>query len=274
MLDKISLYKIENQIKEAKIKSQKIAEIYNLYCSSETNKKENIEFAHLISLLIELNINFKDIKKHESPDFIIELNDSTIGVELTQLKHSKHSKEIGYLNNVVSRAERYFIEYYPDFEYQRTKHLGLTKFRAAISFNKHISLEQKDKNRNAKELATLIYNLAKNNVSNVNNIGFTTSIDIKGESKKIKFIHSPDIDNLEYLSNETINNAINKKEKKISEYKTNQKCSQYWILLIAGQPDPSSFDIDDLEVNNYKVSSEFEKVFLLDDFNKKVFVLK
>lgn len=274
MLENISFYKIDTLIKERKIKNQKIADIYYLYSSSKTNKKEKIEFVHLIKLLIELNIDFKDIKKHESPDFIIELNDSKIGIELTQIKNKEYSKEIGYLNNIVSSAEKYFLEHYSDFEYQRTKHLGLTKFRAAISFNKHISLEQKDKKRNATELATLIYNLAKNDISDINNIGFTKSIDIKGESKKIKFIHSPDIDNIEYLSIETINEVVSKKEKKITEYKTKKQCNQFWILLIAGQPNQSSFEIDEFEVNNYKLSSEFDKVFLLDDFNEKVFVLK
>ena len=73
------------------------------------------------------------------------------------------------------------------------------------------------------------------------------------------------------LTIETLTKAIQKKEKLISKYKENIDKKQ-WLLIVIGSNGDSSFLIDrNIE---YKVESKFDKVFILEDFNNRLFEIK
>jgi len=65
--------------------------------------------------------------------------------------------------------------------------------------------------------------------------------------------------------------AIKKKEKKISSYRENSGNIQ-WLLIVIGSNGESSYNMNKtIEVD---IKTEFDKVYVLEDFNNKLYELK
>jgi hypothetical protein len=65
--------------------------------------------------------------------------------------------------------------------------------------------------------------------------------------------------------------AIEKKENKVEKYISNTSCKQWLLLLIGGVGEHSFYVRNDLKLN---FKTTFEKVFLMEDFDNRLYELK
>ena len=73
------------------------------------------------------------------------------------------------------------------------------------------------------------------------------------------------------VTKELITKAVRKKELKISAYKENTGKTQ-WLLIVIGSTGESSYNLyNPFEIN---LKTVFDKVFILEDFNNKLFEIK
>jgi hypothetical protein len=72
------------------------------------------------------------------------------------------------------------------------------------------------------------------------------------------------------LSSEILQNAINKKEKLLTQYRKTEY--EIWLLLVIGGTNASSYEVNDQE--EYTINTNFDKVFLLEDHKNQLYQLK
>lgn len=73
------------------------------------------------------------------------------------------------------------------------------------------------------------------------------------------------------INEEIIHSAIIKKEKKISNYIDNCGKKQ-WLLMVIGGLGETSYEMD--EYLNLNITSEFEEIYIMEDFNNILYKIK
>jgi len=201
--------------------------------------------------------NLKIEKLREEPDFVIADKQSRIGLEhLTVVEQQSKEKE-GFIENLFLLAEK-----------ELRKDKDMPNFLANIYIHPCFSAKVKDK----KWLIDEIYRLVKHfvlkkelieneiidKISTMKHSQINLSVNLGGWWQK-------------EISEEIIQKAINKKEKKIEAYISNTNLPQ-WLLLVIGSIGESSYRFG----NNFdpKIETKFEKVFLLEDFYNNLYELK
>lgn len=214
------------------------------------NYQKILELCHVGKFLMLLNNDYKIFKVSEKPDFILNNSNELVGLEHQILVDDKSKEREGFFRNIFELAELKLKE-----------DKSLPNFLANCYIMPYANFKLKDK----EELVAKIVNVVKKYV-------LTDILDENPIIERIwKMPHSGIniSENLggwwqKDLSNENLINAIKKKEKLISKYKNNAGEKQ-WLLIVIGSNGESSFLIDrNIE---YKVESEFDKIFLLEDFN-------
>lgn len=75
------------------------------------------------------------------------------------------------------------------------------------------------------------------------------------------------------MKKERLEKEIRKKEAKIKIYKTAEtELSEYWLVLLIGSLSSASYELDENE--NYQTESEFDRVYLMADFDAKIIRVK
>jgi len=69
-----------------------------------------------------------------------------------------------------------------------------------------------------------------------------------------------------------INNYIQKKEAKFNQYREASGLERQWLLLVSGIGS-DSFNIEDVELCE-EIESQFEHIYLLEDFEARVTEMK
>ena len=73
-----------------------------------------------------------------------------------------------------------------------------------------------------------------------------------------------------FLDNQTLQKAIDNKEKRLDEYK--KTIEEVWLLIVIGGVDASSYQINSSEL--YEINSNFDKIFLMEDYYNNLYQLK
>ncbi len=70
-----------------------------------------------------------------------------------------------------------------------------------------------------------------------------------------------------YLPKERLEEVIRKKETRLKIYlKDEKEISEYWLVLLIGSLSSASYELNE----NYKMESEFDRVYLMADFDAKI----
>ena len=234
---------------------------------SRLNKKEQkkriLELCHIASFAIGLKNReiIKDVNEIDlvelsvEPDFIISFQNQRFGLEVRRVVNDK-AKEIGEKRGILSAVERIFEQRYPG-----------TKALVNISFKDSFDLKKTDAETTKNQIADFVY-----------------SQNTDGQVEKPEFVnrarcvtHSHLTFNLSgayWVGNldEEIKQGIRDKDKKIGNYKTTMSLEKVWLLLVVSGASPES-DFSHFDETTFVCDNSFDSVFLLNDFEKKVYFL-
>jgi hypothetical protein len=212
------------------------------------------------------------ITHRDKPDFTIE-GDQVIGVEITQVFKDQDSPR-GSLIKAKKTFQRQLLT-------NIVSELRQTNFPKCI-----ISIDLNDsvysRRLNAKQIAKQCLNhiLANQNVIQGHNVfEFTNHGKLPQVIDGYVIDASLNISNTEFLEtggaigyplgNDTIQFILDKKEKAKRQFK---KCDAYWLLIKEGSGEADYFG--SLEVEPSKLSTTFDKIFLLRHRNDEIVELK
>jgi hypothetical protein len=226
---------------------------------NEHNKeKKVVEIIHCEKFLSILNNSFLIKEVREEPDFIIGNNNNSIGLELVRIMNYETKAIEGSwekINKLI--VKKYKIDY-PD-----------EIFNVYIVLNDKIKYFKKQEETHIVNTITelihtyyLTHKLPDNKYMQRILLLPTKSflIHISFGAFMVNTLNMDD-------AKETISEYINRKNKHINKYMTNSKTNRQWLLLILSGVRESSYDLPD----NFKMSysANFEKVFILNDFEAK-----
>lgn len=231
--------------------------LVELRIDSDKNQQKILELCHVGKFLMLLETDYTIDKLDEGPDFILKNNYKRIGIEHQIIIDQDSKAKEGFFENVCTHAER---------ELRQDK--DLPNFLANIYFEPYLNRKINDKKKYTKEICRVVKHYVLN--------------EVLLESDIIESVHSMDHSQINVNANlgawwqkeiteEIIQNAINKKEEKIESYISNTSLPQ-WLLLVIGGTGESSYIFE----NKFepKLETRFEKVFLLEDFYNKLYELK
>jgi hypothetical protein len=224
--------------------------------------KKTLEICHVGKFLMLLNANLRIDSIMEKPDFIIKSrNNSFIGLEHEILPDHSQKKIEGSFEDIVKIAENKFKERFPTL-----------KYLVNIRMNTKKKLNKKNKIFNANSIATIVEKYL-----------------IHGQFERNDLVHRiycQEDSNLTFnslpfggfikksLKPEHLITAILKKERKRLNYIKNTGLNQQWLLIVIGSAAKSSYEILQKFDENLEIKCGFNRIFILEDFNSRLFELQ
>lgn len=232
-----------------------IVEKYNL------PQKELIEVCQIGKFIYKLNENLFIIDKPNPPrpDFILKNHSKLIGLEHTRI-FSENSEKYNRIRSLFEYSEKVFAKLYPN-----------EKVFASISiYNDIFEYKQFEKRELAENIAQYIQSLITNQEGQKPD--FIENIKLMKHSN-VSFNFDEKNWQGPYLTNERLNEEIKKKEAKLQIYKRNEsEISEYWLILLIGSLSSVSYQLNENE--DYKNDSDFDRVYLMADFDAKIIRVK
>jgi hypothetical protein len=224
----------------------------------QKDSKFVIEQCYAEKFIAIFNNEMKVIKR-EAPDFILELNNERIGLEVERIFITKPENR-GFIESIFDKAEERLREKYPDIKNLLNFSVDESKF----------PFEVKMKETTITKIVECAYNAITNNAAPypdfIKRLSVSNHTDIKLHPNLGAYW-------LKQLNSKTVIAYINKKEKLIQSYKSNTQLKTQWLLLVVSGIHSES-DYSDIEKDSFNIQSQFDKVFLLNDFQAKIFHLK
>jgi len=225
-----------------------------LNSKSPYDRKKRTELVHIGKFLAYFypKYNIKEI--YESPDFIIQNNNKTIGVEHSVILDTSFKKKEGYIKSIFHSAEKQLIK-----DNSIKNDLMNCYIKSDFVYNIH------KKKKLINEIIEVIMHYRRFNEIKENNL--------------IEYIISLPHSTFDLLplfgswkrkniTDKIVIDAIKKKESKIETYKQNSVNDQ-WLLLVIGSFGRSTYDVK----NNFSmdINSKFKRIFLLEDFDNNLY---
>ncbi|MBS7787662.1 hypothetical protein KIH23_10165 [Flavobacterium sp. CYK-55] len=221
------------------------------------NHQKILEICHVGKFLLFFNNEIHIDKTTEIPDFILSHNSQKIGLEHQIVIDEIAKEKEGFFENIFLRAES-DLQNDPE----------IPNFLANCYLHPNIEFKLENKN----QLIETVKKIVKEYVVNNN---FIENELIESISKYPHTLKNIEVNLGAYwvkqIDIESIEKAIRKKESKISNYKKNSGNIQ-WLLLVIGSTGNSSFDMD--KSLKFEIETEFDKVYILEDFKNKLYELK
>jgi hypothetical protein len=177
---------------------------------------------------------------------------------------------IGSIRSLIKMSEEYFIKKYPNHLTPfKTKHPKFPMMIVDVRFiNDLFSFKKADSTKISIEIAHYIASVIEE--IEIEKPQYISNISLHPHTK-VNFTVGTDINKTETLQTESLNVFLKKKESKVKSYREKSGVKEQWLLLVAGSLSRDSYEVKkELE----KVQSEFDSIYLLDDFNGKHFKLK
>jgi hypothetical protein len=258
-MDKINLETLFHDFNKEKNELGKI--IYPIIEKYNLPQKEIIEVCQVGKFIYKLNENLSIIEKPNPPrpDFIIKNNVTLIGLEYTRI-FTENSKKYNRIKSLFEYSEKVFSNLYPN-----------ENIFASISlYDDNLEYHQHQKNDLANKIARYIQSLI------INQEGlkpdFIEEIRLMKHSN-VSFSFNEKNWQSPYLTNTRLKEEMKKKETKLEIYKRNEnEINEYWLILLIGSLSSVSYQLNENE--NYESQSEFDRVYLMDDFNAKIIRVK
>ena len=221
------------------------------------NKQKILEVCHAGKFLMLLGNNMIIDKLSEKPDFVLSDGNEKIGLEHQILLEAELKEKEGFFENLFKLAGN---ELDSDPE--------VPNFLANCFLHSDLNYKLSQKANMVSQIKTVVKEYVLNDILLENPI--IERISKMPHSRK--YI-SPNLGGWwqRKITAETIKDAILKKEQKITTYKS---CgiNKQWLLIVIGGLGESSFEID--ENLKIEITSEFDKIFLMEDFNSNLYELK
>lgn len=255
---------LEESLKEAKKRmndfGNKLKFIINPFIDDTLPKKEVIEVCHVGKFLVVLDKEIKLLEKAKppKPDFIIEYAGEKIGLEVERIFNLEEVQNIKSKQGLFEKAAH-------EFENSNPKINVMVNFWTIEGFK----FEGNDKKSLISEINSFVVEIVNGN--NPVYPSFIEKADFIPHSR-VNFNFNEGGYSSEDISNLTLNEAIQKKEAKFSQYKLNTGLDRQWLLLVS-DIGSDSFNIEDVELPK-EIESQFEHIYLLEDFEARVTEIK
>lgn len=220
----------------------------------------SIETCHVAKLLsrLELDLNLNSVKKTEKPDFIIEYQNNIIGIEHEIIVDQGSRKKEGSLKQLIRNIESRYRCQNPE------KKLLVNIYLNDIRFKKSES----------PKIQNYLYSLVDTFISS----------GILLENDYINHISSMKHSRLDFTCNlgawfqkpftaSLLRHAIDKKENKYQEYVSNLGSKTQWLLIVIGSLGESSYEILSISDIDIEIQTQFDRVFIMEDFKANVYEL-
>jgi hypothetical protein len=209
--------------------------------------------------LILLNDNYSIIEVRENPDFIISDSFLKIGIEHEIIIDPEYKKQEGSIKQIFKQAEKAFAIKYPGKD-----------FLINIFTKENFPVFRKNQASSIIEnLNILIANYLEHGILLENNfieeIFYMPHDRLDFEPNMGAWVQST-------LSETILNEAIEKKEKRLQTYIKNTGINEQWLVMVIGSMGKSSFQMNDKIKTG--IDSGFSRIYLMEDFNAKVNRLK
>jgi hypothetical protein len=229
---------------------------------SKTDKNYNkkcLEICHVGKFLLLINNNYSIESVTEKPDFIITESTNSIGLEHCVIVDNEYKKKEGTARNLFEKAEVVYRQRFPDDKFLANIWLKKNEFHIKKVENKIII---KDIVRVVNHYFTT-RELLKIQIIDRLSVSFHT---------EIAFIPNFGAWCQQYLSEEELRETIRKKEKLFTPLQPESNLKEQWLLMVVGGVGHSSYRVR--ENFNLKVESQFDRIFLMEDFDCKIYQLK
>lgn len=220
------------------------------------NRKKNIEICHVAKFLMNLNDTSYIEEVIESPDFLINFENKIVGVEHQILIDDSKKSYEGFLENVFRLTE---------IELRKDSSTPNILINCWLQDNIKYTINQKS------SFILSIIDLIKSYIK-LGTLRDNPIIERAYSMPHSEFSLCPNFGAWfqEYLSVNSLEKAIREKEKKLTLYK--ERSVETWMLIVIGGTGASSYQI--LEDESYKITSVFDRIYLLEDFNNNLYQLK
>lgn len=224
----------------------------------KTDKQKLLELCQVGKALALFFPDFEIKEVREEPDFIISNKKIEVGIEHELIVNVDIKKQQGFYENIFHLAER-------DLQ----KDNALPNFLANCYLKSNLNFKTKDKNF----LVDLIKGIIRSTILNgevPENPLIAKILHMPHSKKNLSVNFGAHI--AQYIKEDTIRDFIKKKENKIGKYKNNTGLDQ-WLLLITGGVKEYSYEINE-ELKIGEIDTKFKRIFLLADFDNKLYQLK
>lgn len=217
--------------------------------------------------------------KSESPDFELKINRKrSIGIELTRLFKNGNDPEHLPVKNPRALYKRIVRESRQFFEMRSE-----LKLSVHLSFPAEIQLPRARIGDTAARVAnTIRLNLSGSDLTQVIQLRIEPP-EAPYPVSEINVLHHPgqsapvwnyaEVFTPRELTEENVLKLINHKEEKLQIYQK-KRFDKYWLIVVVDAlSNGSSFNIHN-KIEQWNIETHFNKVFLFEQFNRKIFELK
>jgi hypothetical protein len=224
---------------------------------SKDGKQKILELCQIGKLLGTYFNDFDIVTVREKPDFIISNGTINVGLEHELLLDSTSKEKEGFYQNISEKVEAALV-----------KDPSIPNFLVNLYFKQNLSYGISDKSDLIAQLTDLVRHFILTGQLLENNLVIRAN-KMKHSQKSVNANFGAYIQ--KSVSKDLIIEHIAKKERKISNYRQNTNLPQ-WLVLVIGGIGESSFEV--CELFHVDLQSDFDKVFLYEDFNNNLFELK
>lgn len=230
--------------------------IKDLKAQNSDNKKI-IEVCHVGKFLMLLNKGCSIEQVMEQPDFIIKTHEGQVGLEHQVVIDVKSKEKEGFFENVFSIAEA-----------ELQNDVDLPNFLANCYLRPYLKYKIAEKARYVDEVKRVVkQHILTGQLEGSLIIDRISSMPHSAKNLSVNFgawWQKP-------ITEETILTAVKLKEQKFKKYLANIGLP-IWLLLVIGGLKESSFEVD--KSLDIQLQTQFQHVFLLEDFGARLWVLK
>jgi hypothetical protein len=249
-----------NQISENQISIERLINepLKTLDKSHTDYDKKVLEICHTGKFLMLLNSGFQIAEVREQPDFIIESSNAIkVGLEHEILVETIHKKVEGSFSDLLKVVENLFRERHPE-----------TKLLVSIYVNTSKKIRKHEKPILTERLLSMIEDSIFNKRFEENDLVHNI---FWHKLTKLNFSCNTGAWWQQSLQADIVLKSIKNKETKRLSYIRNTGLMEQWLLIVIGSLNQSSFELDSRFDKNFKVESGFSRIFIMEDFNAKLF---
>lgn len=235
--------------------SERLKEVVSPFLSGSLNKKEVVEICNLGKFILNTNEPIKIISKNESPDFLVDYNGKIVGIELEAIFNRKFVQDVKSKQQLLENAANEFRQRFP----------SLNIF-VNFEFKNDFLVRQSDKKDHIEKIVKYVYGLMTNSASNKPD--FIESVHTMKHTR-LNFSYNQGAYFVNHINDKLIEEAIQKKERKFDNYVENSKTEHQWLLIIIDSGTTESYATDE-DTQLKKVSSKFERIYLVEDFSNQI----
>jgi hypothetical protein len=228
--------------------------------SDKDYDKKSLEICHAGKFLMLLNSDLEIDQVREKPDFILKFKNDLIGLEHEILVDPVSKKTEGSFKDLVKSVEKSFQSNHPN-----------EKIHVNVFVNPDFRFRKNEKTILVERLLKMIENKVYRDSFIENDLVRRISWSIHS---CLHFSCNLGAWIQKSLRPEYLIESIKRKEKKVKHYISTTGIDKQWLLIVIGSLGESSYEMDTRLDNVLAIKSSFEKIFLMEDFNSRLYEIK